>query len=380
MIAGERVRAAAVPGSFPLKVTIELTAQCNLRCPHCEFTPPRAWAEKHAPERIVDIGIEDLRRFAEHAFPYIEEITPSITGEPMMYPHWDEFLGLCAEHDVFLAIWTNGSYLTEKSLRRLGPRTSKLRISMDGASRETFEMLRKPAKWDDMMQRFAAVRSFRRSAPVEDRPPVEINSVLTLQWIDELPDMVRLAAEYEFDGVGATHLISYTDYWRKQHPSADRARTDAALREARRVAEELGVSVHLPRLFETGEDLSWSTDRAVELVEKVPLHDQPAEGRFWCHYLWRELIINSDGSVAPCCGPHRPYVGNIRDNFDLSDIFSSTTLQQMRTGFQPGEAMHPVCAKCPHLVDRDAKSGYGAAQFDNDYSTLDSLLGGKPSE
>ncbi|MGH7149227.1 MAG: hypothetical protein ACREIU_00940 [Planctomycetota bacterium] len=64
--------------AYPRKLTIELTVDCNLRCPPCEFTPGRLWAKKNLRDWIPDTAFEDLRNFAARVFPFIRLVVPSV--------------------------------------------------------------------------------------------------------------------------------------------------------------------------------------------------------------------------------------------------------------------------------------------------------------
>lgn len=362
---------AAAFDALPLRVTLELTADCNLRCPHCEFTPPRAWKEKHDPGRVLHLGLDDLRVFAEKTFPHIQEIIPSVVGEPMMYPYWDEFLELLREYHVFAEIVTNGSYLTRESLDRCGDRVSRFIVSMDGASRKTYEYLRSPDKYEDMLDRLALLRDWRRDQAVEQRPFVTIASVLTLQWADELPDLVRIAHSMGVDEVSVGHLIAYNAHWEESHPRKDPARSDEAMRLAAKEARELGIALSLPKLFGTGEDLSVVHPPQVEVLNKVPAAPKPKLGHAWCRYMWREMFIALNGDVSPCCGNERPVVGNLREQFDPQALFMADEMQQMREGMRTGK-LHPACARCPQLAMFGDLS-YEDSSFQGKYGTLDGL-------
>lgn len=362
--------AAGAPtyGSYPLRLTLEITADCNLYCPGCEFTPPRAWAKKNDPGRILHVGIEDLRRFAAAVFPHIMEVVPTATGEPLMYPHWDEFLELCRQYGVALELITNASYFDETTLPPLEGVLSHMIVSMDGASRETFNVLRKPSDLDDIVGRLHKVREWRAGLSEETRPSVAIHSVLSLVWVDELPAMVRLAKDCGVDALSIGHIISFNDYWKKQHPQMDPVRTDRALRAAREEAERIGITVRLPRLFEGGEDVSFAAPPAFPLKPRIQSAPAPADRKYWCKYLWRELFIALDGTVAPCCGPGRPDVDNVNRNPDLQAMFDHPILADMRKGMVSGD-LHAACAKCPQLSMFGALD-YAASDFTDTYDTL----------
>jgi MoaA/NifB/PqqE/SkfB family radical SAM enzyme len=357
--------------ALPIRVTLELTADCNLRCPHCEFTPPRAWKEKHDPHRILHLGLDDLRVFASKVFPHTQEIIPSVVGEPMMYPFWNEFLDLLEEYHVYAEIVTNGSYLTVPTLDRCGKMVSRFIISMDGATPSTFEYLRAPDKFESMIARLELLRDWRKEQDPEVRPGVDLAGVLTLQWVDELPEYVRIGHSMGIDNISIGHLIAYNSHWEESHPSRDPDRCDSAMQEAAAEARRLGIGLSMPKLFSTGEDISVIHAPAMEIIPKVATPPRPELGHAWCRYMWREMFIALNGDVSACCGNERPIVGNMREDFDPKALFMAPIMQTMRQGMVSGE-LHPACAVCPQLAMFGDLS-YEQTQFEGTYGTLEGL-------
>jgi MoaA/NifB/PqqE/SkfB family radical SAM enzyme len=246
---------------------------------------------------------------------------------------------------------------------------TKLRVSMDGASPKTFNVLRAPSDFDDVVGRLRLVAEWRAGLAPEERPTVLIESTMMSQWIDELPAMVRLAKELRVDGLGVAHVVAYNEHWERSHMRHQPAHNDAMFREAAAEARRLGLNLHLPKLFTTGENLSVQAPPAFPLRAKVEVPEVPVDGRpTFCHYLWREAFISIDGDVAPCCGLGRPVVGNLRKNPDLRAIFQDPVLVGMRAGTLSGE-LHPACAKCPQLA-MFGNVSYADASFRGTYAAL----------
>lgn len=69
-----------------------------------------------------------------------------------------------------------------------------------------------------------------------------------------------------------------------------------------------------------------------------------------CHRPWQEMIIDSDGSVAPCCywsayGNRNPAMGNVNEN-SVQDIWNGKPYQKLRKAMAAGDLKAAGCADC----------------------------------
>lgn len=122
----------------PLRyAVIEVTNRCNLRCPHCGSSSGRA--------RDDELSLNEIRELT-HLIGQLggEEIT-IIGGEALLREDWADICQAVVAAGMKLLLLTNGIRLTRDeralaTLRQLRPYL--VGVSIDGASRESYERLR----------------------------------------------------------------------------------------------------------------------------------------------------------------------------------------------------------------------------------------------
>src|SRR5258708_9565815 len=81
-------------------------------------------------------------------------------GEPPVYRHFDEILALCAQYGIKLNRTTNGTFPgrgAQAWAERIVPVTSDVKISWNGARKETQEAIMLGSRWEQVLEN---VRTF----------------------------------------------------------------------------------------------------------------------------------------------------------------------------------------------------------------------------
>ena len=99
-----RLRKAADSGdafvdAMPAKVTLELTADCDLFCKMCEFVVPRERGRKKGYG--LDLPIESFEMLAPQVFPHAKVVNLTVVGEPLLVPYLDRVLHHCEQWQQF---------------------------------------------------------------------------------------------------------------------------------------------------------------------------------------------------------------------------------------------------------------------------------------
>jgi hypothetical protein len=147
---------------FPVLVRIETTNACNARCTIC---PRRAMQR---PIRRMD---DDLfRRIIDQcAANGCREVHLHNFGEPLLDEHLEDRVAYAKQKCLArVKVFSNGSLLDERRARGLiAAGLDEIKISFDGASREEFEQIRTPLKFDQVVEnlsRLVALRNEMRSS------------------------------------------------------------------------------------------------------------------------------------------------------------------------------------------------------------------------
>ncbi|MEW6667499.1 MAG: radical SAM protein [Thermodesulfobacteriota bacterium] len=236
------VEGSALPGPFPRRITIELSAACNLSCVMC----PRRHAGLHGgfmERALFERVVEEL---GDHE---LEGVVPFFRGEPLLHPEFLEMitrLRQCTPAPIQLA--TNALLLTAelgKALLELG--IDFISFSLDAIHRDTYERIRLGSDFDRVMENVHAFLRMR-DLSTHSRTVVQVSATEGPENERELPDFIR--------------------YWK---PRVDRVRI-------------------YPRHSDGGRYGSLSH----------PAHRRPAAGRVPCRKPFTDFVICADGHAALC--------------------------------------------------------------------------------
>ncbi len=125
----------------PLFFAWHMTNKCNLNCIHClwESGPQAAWPDELAEQEAMEV----CRQVMELQIPYVA----LSGGEPLLYPAFWRVCESFSKNGVDIKIESNGHPIDGESARRLASlKLRSVQISVDGASQETYSMMRAGAK------------------------------------------------------------------------------------------------------------------------------------------------------------------------------------------------------------------------------------------
>ena len=148
-------------GSFPHVIRVESTNYCNsncIMCPHSRLTRPKAVMSVSLFRKIVDeCAAHGLRKMHLHNF-----------GEPLLDDTLAEKLRIARDAGIGkIKLFTNGSLLTGDRLDALlDAPPNEIKISIDGATKKTFESIRVGLDYDAVCRNvLALMEAKRRRAP-----------------------------------------------------------------------------------------------------------------------------------------------------------------------------------------------------------------------
>ncbi|HXG35448.1 MAG TPA: radical SAM protein [Dehalococcoidia bacterium] len=320
---------------LPRKLQVEVTAACNLSCQMCivHYRP--------ALPRSASMSFGEFQRLLD-SLPSVEHLVLQGIGEPLLAPDLLRMVEYAKQRGIFVEFNTNATLLSRETGRRLiEAGLDALHISLDGASKETYETIRERARWEQVE---ANIRAFLDEVKAHGagRPGISLVMVLMRRNLRELPELVGLAAEWgipelfvqnlshDFSDAPAAAYQEISDFVSRETVlMLPREEVATVFAEASKKARELGVRLRLPNLSGPG--------RPPELAGR----------RVGCDWPWQGGYVSSNGSVLPCCmvmGSDRISMGNLKGS-SFQEIWKGKAFRDFRQRLLDGSP-HPVCRGC----------------------------------
>ena len=301
---------------------VEPTLNCNMKCNFCTN-------QHHSAHG--DLKLDDLKKILER-FPYLTQLNLTGVGEPFMNPEIFPIIQHIKSKGIYLRMTTNAMLLTEDVATKLiESGLDELKVSFDAIDPLLANVLRRGSKIDRITKNIERLNRLKAQRKTK-KPHLEINTVLSMQNVGELPKILHVAARLKARGVYVFNILNLVD-----DPGADdlavyreknRIATASALDEAKQLARRLGLSLRIPATKTT---------------------DTP------CNLPWTLMIVAANGDLYPCCIYHfrredpqardEGVFGNVLAT-DRDEVVNSPTALAFRESLRSGRHTD-ICARCP---------------------------------
>lgn len=323
----------------PRVVFIEITNRCNLLCETC----PRTYFQR---EPLRSLKLKEFISIAEQ-FPQMQRALLHGIGEPLLNRELPEIIRYLKNREVQVIINSNGTLLTpgwQEHLVRSG--LDEYRCSIDGAKDETYARIRGA----DLLPKLTTgleglVKTKARLGSAS--PRISIWCVATRENLEELPDLVILAARLGVPEVYLQRLVYFAQDPKEQYGLA---RDEVAIFGKEGDYEEKVIEECTLLSRELGIDFraSGARDPLDSLAAARPADFAPWQA---CLRPWTTAYVTANGNCLPCCiSPFATddykslILGNLFER-PFAEIWNEPLYQQFRRQLL-SEAPNKACSSC----------------------------------
>jgi MoaA/NifB/PqqE/SkfB family radical SAM enzyme len=266
--------------NYPRWLYLELTGNCNFRCTMCPMSmkPMRYDAN-------LDMPFSLFKKIADDLFPYAKYVDLRGYGETTVMRNWENYLDYALKFSCEYGLITNLAVRNDKMWEKMVKNDFFLGISFDGATKRTFEMIRKGSNFENILRNLRLVSDARKKFGRKD-DRLKIMTVAQRENIHELPAIVKIAKEY---GIGyvqfsPSRVLNEDGYLDRDSIFQEQNIVKPILKECMDLAKSHNVELTLTGSFESRE-----------------LEDRMGQ-RLWrqCYKPWFHLYIAADGMMGPC--------------------------------------------------------------------------------
>ena len=271
----------------------------------------------------------------------VKEIIPSTMGEPLLYEHFETILELCKKYNIKLNLTTNGSFprkTAEQWARLIVPITSDIKISWNGATKETYEKIMQGSNFQKQLQNVKTLINFRNEYYEQTGYYCRITFQLTFMQnnMNELVEIVHLASKLGIDRIKGHHLWTHF----KEIESLSFKQSKKSIEKWNKIVEK-ALEAQEKYRKPNGEKIIFENIYPLDFEE-----DKEVPEEYECPFLTKELWISATGKISPCCAPDE-----LRDSLGDFGTYPKTKLKDVLTSdiyldLCENYKQKPLCKTC----------------------------------
>jgi MoaA/NifB/PqqE/SkfB family radical SAM enzyme len=321
-----------------MDLEIDVSNKCNIRCRMCYFSFDHAF---HA--RPVYLRPNTFASIAQAILPHARAVMLSLGSEPLTSPHFVPILEHTARHEVpEVGFYTNGLLMNGRVIDAvLANRVTLVAVSVDGATKRTFESIRRGADFGLLLRNVRALVR-RRAEAGRTLPRVRFGVVMMRQNIEELPDIVTLAWRLGVEELNFFHAVVYEGLdMQGQSLVGHKELSNYYLERARARALELGLTiVHNPNPFGLDEPSVAAAKSKAALRQTFP----------YCRFPFFHVSASAEGQVMPCPFSHgEPAYGVVGPETSFEQIWLGPAFNELRRRILTNDPPD-MCRRCSFLA------------------------------
>ncbi len=290
----------------PTALQIEVTTACNLKCTMCEHS--------FMQEISRNITFNEFKKIIDEN-KNIQVINLTGIGESLLNPEFIKMVEYAKQKNIYVWFNDNFTLMTEEKMNKmLDLKVDFIIISLDGATKETYNKIRVGSDFNKITKNFAKLRELRDSRNLSELK-LGINAVVLKENYFEIDKLVDLAVKLKADNLMFSSIIMSSNTGKLSLWNLNEKEIIPFIEKGKIKAEKAGLRV-----------IAWPAVK-FEKSEKTG-----------CEYPWANPYIGYNGDVLPCCfipqmANARTHKENIMGNVfekPLKEIWNNSKYQEFR--------------------------------------------------
>lgn len=305
--------------SYPLKIYIEPTSACNLKCSYCH--PPELHHSK-------GLGIDTFKALEKQLFNHVCEVNVFLSGEPVLHNKFAEMLEICGKYPFVTKFFSNLSYKNDNILKKMVETGSWVNVSFDGIEGN---VLRDGCDTELIIENIKKLKEYQKSVK-NSRFHLRIATVVGKHNVHTLRSLIDWCAQMEISEI----MLGCLDAPEKLKHFELTCDDAEYFNQAVSRADLYGIRISTPSHIggcKLSKPSNWD-DFNLPIDKYFPHFcedcNPDVENKF-CPYPWIQTVIESNGDVISCC-QRKIKLGKFTPDTDfIGDIWNNEAYQKIRS-------------------------------------------------
>ncbi|GAB4281934.1 MAG: radical SAM protein [Marinilabiliales bacterium] len=288
----------------PSSLSIEPTTSCNLHCPECptgknELTRPKGYINFELFKKIIDTSYKTLG----YLLLYHQ-------GEPFLHKEFFKLISYAVKKNIYTATSTNGHFINSGTAEKIiSSGIDKIIISIDGASRESYEKYRIGGDYNTVIEGLKSLVNTKKLLK-SAKPFIEVQFLVNRYNEHQINSIKELINDIGADKLSLKTMQIY----------------------------DLNNNAHFLPVNNKYNRYKKNDKGEYEIKSKLPNH---------CWRMWSSAVITWDGKIIPCCfDKDAKYIfGSLKES-SLNEIWKSNTYNDFRKKILTSRRQIDICNNC----------------------------------